>query len=48
MDKDFIIDYITRKINIDYRINQNCCIRFIVSDDMKLRKQIFSIDISNK
>lgn len=40
MDKNFIVKYITRKINIAYRINQNCCISFIVSDDMELRKQI--------
>lgn len=40
MDKDHIIDYITRKINIAYRVNQKCCISFIVSDDMELKKQI--------
>lgn len=38
MDKDSIIAYITRKINIAYRINQNCCISFVVSDDIELKK----------
>lgn len=40
MDNDYIIDNITRKINIAYQVNQKCCISFIVSDDMELRKQI--------
>ena len=40
MNKDSIIDYITRKINIAYSVNQKCCISFIVSDDIELKKQI--------
>ena len=35
MYKDSIIDYITRKINIAYQVNQKCCISFVVSDDKK-------------
>ena len=49
MDKDSIIGYITRKINIAYRVNQNCCISFVVSDDIELKKieeKISSIDTS--
>lgn len=49
MDKDSIIAYITRKINIAYRVNQNCCISFVVSDDIELKKieeKISSIDTS--
>ena len=48
MDKDSIIDYITRKINIAYQVNRKCCISFVVSDDIELKKkiqeQITSID----
>lgn len=40
MDKDSIIDYITRKINIAYRVNQKCCISVVVSNDIELKKQI--------
>ena len=40
MDKDSIISYVTRKINIAYRVNQNCRISFIVSDDKEVKKQI--------
>ena len=40
MDKDSIINYVTRKINIAYRVNQNCRISFIVSDDKEVKKQI--------
>ena len=49
MDKDSIIAYITRKINIAYRVNQNCCISFVVSDNIELKKieeKISSIDTS--
>ena len=40
MYKDSITDHITRKINIAYRVNQNCCISVIVSNDIELKKQI--------
>ena len=40
MDNDYIIDNITRKINIAYRVNQKCCISFVISDDIELKKQI--------
>lgn len=40
MDKNSIIDYITRKINIAYSVNQKCCISFVISDDIELKKQI--------
>ena len=40
MNKNSIIDYITRKINIAYRVNQKCCISFVISDDIELKKQI--------
>lgn len=40
MNRNSVIGYITRKINIAYQVNQNCCISFIISDDIELKKQI--------
>ena len=39
MNKNSIIDYITRKINIAYRVNQKCCISFVISDDIELKNR---------
>ena len=36
MNRNSVIGYITRKINIAYQVNQNCCISFIISDDIEV------------